>query len=73
MVVDYVEVKYAGGSGARRPTTTPTSTTPTTTTPTSTTATPDDEHDHHPTPTGGGTAAPANLQVSGSDVRTASP
>ncbi len=57
MVVDYVEVKYANGSG------TPTTTTPTTTTPTgpTTTTTPTTT-----TPGGAGAAAPADLRVSGS-------
>jgi hypothetical protein len=62
MVVDYVEVKYANGSGTPPTTSTPTTSTPTTSTPTTstpTTSTPT-------TSTPGGSAAPSNLRVSGS-------
>jgi beta-glucanase (GH16 family) len=70
MVVDYVEVKYANGSGT--PPTTPTTSTPTTSTPTTstpTTSTPTTSTPTTSTPTTGapgGSAAPSNLRVSGS-------
>jgi len=60
MVVDYVDVKYATGSGTTPTTTTTTTTAPTTTTTTTTSST------TTPTTTAGGTAAPSGLRVSGS-------
>lgn len=61
MVVDYVEVKYANGSGTPSTPSTPTTSTPSTpTTSTPTTSTPTTS-----TP-GGGATAPSNLRVSGS-------
>lgn len=70
MVVDYVEVKYAKGSGgSTTPPTTPPTSTPTTSTPTtSPTSTPPTTTPTTATPTtpGGSGAAPADLRVSGS-------
>ncbi len=65
MVVDYVDVKYAAGSGTP-PTTT---TAPTTPNPTSTTSTPTTTSTTTQ-PTDGGTAAPSNLRVTGSTSST---
>ncbi|HEY7816490.1 MAG TPA: family 16 glycosylhydrolase [Nakamurella sp.] len=74
MVVDYVDVKYAAGSGAPTTTTTTTATTQPTTTGTTgstgttpaTTTQPTTTPTSTTQPTSGGTAAPANLRVSGS-------
>ena len=70
MVVDYVEVKYAKGSGGSTtpPTSTPTSTQPTSTQPTSTqpTSTPPTSTPTTPPTSGGSGTAPADLRVSGS-------
>ena len=79
MVVDYVEVKYANGSGTPPTTSTPNTSTPTTSTPntstpttstpttsTPTTSTPTTSTPTTSTPGGGGATAPSDLQVSGS-------
>ena len=71
MVVDYVEVKYAGGSGTPTTSTpvtsTPTTSTPTTSTPTTSTPVTSTPTTSTPaTPPTGGSASPSALRVSGS-------